>query len=73
MNFIDRDGITFPIAIDRNGEIWSRFWSGFSNYFIVVDTGMVIRYIDTKYKKNEILDLIKKYLPNPAKVKSQNN
>jgi len=63
INFIFRDDITFPVVIDRTGEIWNLFCAGFTNYFIVIDSGMVIRYIETDYIEQDILNTMKKYLP----------
>jgi len=61
-DYLIRDSISFPVIMDRTGEIWHLFCEGFSNKYVILDKDMTIRYMNDAYDEEEIIREIEKLL-----------
>jgi hypothetical protein len=56
-------GLTYPLLLDVNGDVYNQYAKDYLPYFVVLDTGGTVRYSSESYDENTVVNLINAWLP----------
>ena len=57
-------GLTYPVSIDPEGEVYKKFGTGSLPYHVIIDRQFIIRYSEEKFEKDHLVQLLNSYLQN---------
>jgi len=58
-------GLTYPVGIDPEGEIYKKFGSGSVPYHVIIDRDFRIRLSQEDFEKNVLIEVIQDGLRGP--------